>query len=240
MRYEQAQMTSSTDNQITIVVPPGKLSKEDVERIRGERTATGLTHLLNATKPRADPVQWFALGLNELEMMLEAWRTGGQHPFFTAWKQRAAQIASRPSPNTYARQARRLVFMACVALERAGFNKRDARHFVSRMLAHSHLFTDPPSAKALEHWAADEPRLKPFEEQQLACVIMAYGLHRPEALANYFIGLAQLAHNPRVEAFRELQPSGHPETLPSYWALGCANKKECGPRRNQESAQCSS
>jgi hypothetical protein len=199
-------MTSSTDNQLTIVAPPGKLSKEDVERIRGERAATCLTHLLNAARNRADIAQWFALGLNELEMVLEAWRIGGQHPFLAVWKERAAQIASRPSPNTYARQARRLVFMACVALERAGFSKRDARRFVKGVLAHSHLFTDPPSTKVLEHWAADEPRLKPFEEQQLACVIMAYGLHRPEALADHFIGLAQLAHNPRVEVFRELQP----------------------------------
>jgi hypothetical protein len=194
----------TTDNQITIVAPSGKLSKEDVERIRGERAATGLTHLVNAAKNRADIAQWFALGLNELEMVLEAWRTGGQHPFFSAWKQR--KTANHPAPNTYARQARRLVFMACVALERGGFNKRDARRFVKGVLAHSHLFTDPPSTKVLEHWAAAEPKLEPFEEQQLACVIMAYGLHRPEALANYFIGLAQLAHNPRVEVFRELQP----------------------------------
>jgi hypothetical protein len=193
-------------SQLTIVVPDTKLDKEDVERIRGERAATGFTHLVNAAKNRADPAQWFAFGLNEAEMALQAWHTGGQHPFFAIQKERAAPTACHPPPNGYERQARRLVLMACVALERGGFTKRDARRFVCRVLAHSHLFADPPSIKVLEHWAGDEPKLKPFEEQQLACAITAYGLRRPEALADYFIGLAQLVHNPRVEVFRELQP----------------------------------
>jgi hypothetical protein len=192
----------------TVTLIPGTFSdKEDAERVRGQRAAHCFWHLLAAAKEQVDGVNWYALGLAEAEAALEAWENGTPHGFFRIWETRKGTVgANRPAPPAHEREARRMVLLLCIALERTGLNKRNARKRAARELEHAGVFVSSPSHRALEHWQADlAVTPTPNDELLLATAIATAGLE-PHRLARFFIGLAHLIHNPAAIAVRESEP----------------------------------
>ena len=189
-----------------IVIIPGKIdSKENADRLRGLRAGAVLWELLTAAKAQLDVVDWYSQGLAEAEAVLEAWQTGGQHGFFDLWEERKGTIgANRPPPATHEREARRMVLLMCLALERSGLGREAARKAAARALEPAGVFAKPPTHRVIEHWQDDQPlRLTPRDEMLLAMALGTAGIEDPQRIARQFIGLAHLVFNPAARVVRE-------------------------------------
>jgi hypothetical protein len=179
-----------------------KVDKDDSEMTRAKIVEQFLWWVVIGLKKHTDAATWLNMGGPQVEAFIEALSTGGTHPFLRTWEERKA-MAGRPPPPEHELRARRLVVLMCMALERAGLNKRAARRFAAKELAHSGVFANAPSHKTIEHWQERQPPLTPADEQLVATGIACCGLKEHRRLAIYFIGLAHFAHNPTAVVVRE-------------------------------------
>jgi hypothetical protein len=178
-----------------------KVEGAEADRLRSNIVIALLTEIAARLKNELDPAAWLNGGWPELEAFTEALRSGGVHPALLAWQQ-TKDAAGRPAPLQREIYARRLAVLLCVALERAGLNKRAARRFAARQLEDAGVFAKPPTHRAIEHWQQSEPTLTPDRELLVATGFATAG-GDPRRLAMYFIGLANLALNPTAIAVRE-------------------------------------
>jgi hypothetical protein len=92
--------------------------------------------------------------------------------------------------------------LAVVALERAiSLGVGEAREIVAERA--KRLFEEPPTAKMLEHWRAEQPLLTVADEQVLARAISSSRIGEPgdrERLTDYFIGIAHYRATPGAVA----------------------------------------
>lgn len=187
---------------VTVIVPK---QLDDEQTKRADRAELCLWQLLQAAKQQTDPAVWLNLGLLEAEAFLEAIYTGTQHPLIKTYTERAAARHSRPPPLANERHARRLIVLACIALQRAGAGKAVSRRRVVEELKRVPLFPHAPSAMVLEHWQSRlSPPLTPADEILLARGIARCGVKDLSNLANYFIGLAHATFNPAALAVGRL------------------------------------
>jgi hypothetical protein len=142
-----------------------------------------------------DVATWCKEGGLEAEDLLDAIDSGRPHPWLRSWEERkATEAANRPAPSRRELHARRLVVLLCIALERAGLGKRQARQQVSRLLAsEAGLFAQPPSDHALERWQRAGPALTPEDECVIANAMAKGG---PREIKAYLVGLIHFALNP--------------------------------------------
>jgi hypothetical protein len=184
----------------SVVVLPNKnkVAREDIQEARALLARKCLWELLAAAKAQVDVATWCKEGGLEAEDLLDAIDSGRPHPLLRSWEERKATVAAnRPRPSLRELHARRLVVLLCVALERAGLGKRQARQQVSRLLASQRgLFSRPPSDHTLEHWQRAETAPTPEDEQTIANAMAKGG---PREIKAYFVGLIHLALNPLVK-----------------------------------------
>jgi hypothetical protein len=85
-----------------------------------------------------------------------------------------------------------------VALERAfSLPRAQARDIVARKAAR--VYERPPTAKAIEHWQANQPPLSGAAEQVLAAAIIRSRVGEPggrDRLVDHFIGIAHTVMTP--------------------------------------------
>src|SRR5215470_3702048 len=140
----------------SVVVLPNKneVARKDIEKARALLAAKFLWELLATAKTQVDVATWCKEGGLEAEDLLDAIDSGRPHPLLRSWEGRKATVAAnRPAPSLRERRARRFVVLLCIALERAGLGKQQARQQVSGLLAsQSGLFSPAPSDYALERW----------------------------------------------------------------------------------------
>src|SRR5262245_12281208 len=181
----------------SVVVLPNqnKVAREDIQEARALLASKCLWELLAAAKHQVDVATWCKEGGLEAEDLLDAIDSGRPHPLLRLWEERKATVAAnRPAPSRRERHARHLVVLLCIALERAGLGKRQARQQVSRLLARqSGLFAQPPSDHALERWQREGPALTPDDERVIADAMAKGGLREIKA---HFVGLLHFALNP--------------------------------------------
>jgi hypothetical protein len=186
------------------VRPPIFKNREDRDRARMLLARKCLWELIAAAKSQVDPLRWLKEGGVELEEVALCLDHGGMHPYLKEWKHKRAGAANRPSPTAREHNARSLMCLATVALDRVfSLGRGEAREIVAKAAAK--LFDNPPTAKALEHWQDNQPPLSPAAEQVLATAIAQSRVHEPggqDRLANYFIGIAAMHMNPglRIDA----------------------------------------
>jgi hypothetical protein len=183
----------------SVTIIPGKIvNKDDAERARGLRAGAALLEMLASAKAQVGPVNYYSLGLQDAEAALEAWRNGHPHGFFQVWEARKAS-GGHPPPSASELNARRMVLLLCLSLERLGSKRRAARKLAAQELNHAGVFTGAISHRIIERWQSEQPlQLTPRDEQLLATGIATCGHQAPHRLARYFIGLCHLIHNPAI------------------------------------------
>jgi hypothetical protein len=190
----------------SVVVLPNKnkVAWEDIQEARALLARKFLWELLAAAKQRVDVATWCKEGGLEAEDLLDAIDSGRPHPWLRSWEERkATEAANRPAPSRRELHARRLVVLLCIALERAGLDKQQARKQVSWLLASQPgLFSHPPSDHALEHWQRAETALTPEDECVIANAMAKGG---PREIKAYFVGLLHFALNPFAKIVLEAQ-----------------------------------
>lgn len=186
------------------VIPGGIADPQVVECLRGLKAAQCFRHMLDAAKEQIDGAQAYAHGLGDAEAVLQAWAHGTRHPFFQIWQQRQA-TQKRPGPTATELEARRMVLLMCVALERTGFSKvqRELHKFAAGALRGTSLFARPPTHRTIEHWAEQPLQLGPKDEQLLATCVAICGHKDPNKVALFFISLAHLVHDPAATVLIE-------------------------------------
>jgi hypothetical protein len=192
-----------TSKLVTII--PGKIAdKDDAEQARGLRAGAALLEMLAKAKAQIDPISYYSRGLQDAEAALEAWRSGHPHGFFQVWEARKAG-GGHPPPSASELEARRMVLLLCLGLERLGSKRRAARKLAAQELNHAGVFTGAISHRIIERWQSEQPlQLTPRYEQLLATGIATCGHQAPHRLARYFIGLAHLIHTPAIRV--EVEP----------------------------------
>jgi hypothetical protein len=193
-----------TSKLVTII--PGKIvNKDDAERARGLRAGAALLEMLASAKAQVGPVSYYSLGLQDAEAALEAWRSGHPHGFFQVWEERRAAGGGHPPPSASELEARRMVLLLCLGLERLGSKRRAARKLAAQELNHAGVFTGAISHRIIERWQSEQPlQPTPRDEQLLATGIATCGHQAPHRLVRYFIGLAHLIHTPAIRV--EVEP----------------------------------
>ena len=186
------------------IIPRKITDRQVAECLRGLKAAQCFRHLLDAAREQIDYAQGYAHGLGEAEAVLQAWERGTQHPFFRIWQERQA-TQKRPGPTATELEARRMVMLMCVALERVGFSKvqRKLHKFAAGALRGTSLFARPPTHRTIEHWAEEPLRLNPLDEQLLAACIAVCGRGAADKIALFFISLAHLVHDPAATVLIE-------------------------------------
>ena len=186
------------------IIPSKITDPQEAERLRGMKAGQCFRHLLDAAKGQIDYAQGYAHGLGEAEAVLHAWDRGTDHPFFRIWQQRRA-AQKRSGPTATELEARRMVLLMCVALERVGFSKvqRKLHKFAAEVLRGTSLFARPPTHRTIEHWAEEPVQLGPKDEQLLATCVAICGHHDPHKIALFFVSLAHLVHDPAVTVLIE-------------------------------------
>jgi hypothetical protein len=181
----------------SVVVLPNKnkVARKDIEKARALLALKCLWELLATAKTQVDVATWCKEGGLEAEDLLDAIESGRPHPLLRSWEERKATVAAnRPAPSRRELRARRFVVLLCIALERAGLGKREARQQVSELLApESGLFARPPSGHALERWQRAGPALTQKDERVIANAMAKGG---PREIKAYFVGLLHFALNP--------------------------------------------
>ena len=187
-----------------MVIPSGIADPKVAECLRGLKAAQCFQHMLDAAKEQIDTAQAYAHGLGEAGAVLQAWMRGTQHPFFQIWQQRQA-TQKRPGPTATEAEARRMVLLMCVALERVGFSKvqRKLHKFAAGALRGTTLFARSPTYRTIEHWAEVPLQLGPKDEQLLATCVAICGHKDPNKVALFFISLAHLVHDPAATVMIE-------------------------------------
>jgi hypothetical protein len=186
--------------QMTIKVRP--VGPNEATSIRAETVKFFLSQLVVRMKAELDPASFLNIGGAEIEMFVAALLSGGLHPALTEWED-IKNYSGRPLPSMREQNARRLVILMCVALERAGLKKRAARKSAEGKLATAHVFDKPPSHRTIEYWQGErDPALTP-QDELLAATGFTIAGGDPQKIALYFIGLAHLALNPTATAVRQ-------------------------------------
>jgi hypothetical protein len=194
--------TSSMKRSVVVLPNKNKVAREDIQEARALLARKFLWELLAAAKQQVDVATWCKEGGLEAEDLLDAIDSGRPHPWLRSWEERKATVAAnRPAPSRRELHARRLVVLLCIALERAGLDKQQARKQVSRLLASQPgLFSHPPSDHALEHWQRAGPALMPEDETVIANAMAKGG---PRQIKAYFVGLLHFALNPLAKIVLE-------------------------------------
>ena len=161
-----------------------------------------LWQLLAAAESQVDVLTWRNEGGFEAQDFLDAIGTGRPHPLLRLWEERkAGPAANRPAPGLREKQARHLVRLMCVALQRAGHDKQTARKFAAARLAAARPrpFPDPPSAETIKHWQRNAPPLTPGDENIIAAAFARHGVRDHKEIAERFIGLIHFNFNPLAQ-----------------------------------------
>ena len=130
---------------------PSKITDPQVaECLRGLKAAQCFRHLLDAAREQIDFAQGYAHGLGEAEAVLQAWEHGTASvlPDMAT----ASGHPKRPGPTATELEARRMVLLMCVALERVGFSKvqRKLHKFAAGALRGTSLFAQSPTHRAID------------------------------------------------------------------------------------------
>src|SRR5262249_27407906 len=121
---------------VSVLPNQNKVAREDIDEARALLARKCLWELVAAAKQQVDVATWCKEGGLEAEDLLDAMDSGRPTPLRRSWEERKATVAAnRRSPSRRGLHARRLVVLLCIALERAGSGKRQARQQVSRLLA---------------------------------------------------------------------------------------------------------
>ena len=184
---------------------PSKITDPQVaECLRGLKAAQCFRHLLDAAKEQIDYAQGYAHGLGEAEAVLQAWERGTQHPFFRIWQQRRA-TQKRSGPTATELEARRMVLLMCVALERVGFSKvqRKLHKFAAGALRGTNLFARPPTHRTIEHWAEEPLQLTRWTSSCWRPVSPFVGVEHRTRSRCFSSALAHLVHDPAATVLIE-------------------------------------
>jgi hypothetical protein len=177
-----------------IVLPPKFANRSDRKRAQVLLARKVLWELIAAAKIQAGAIRWINEGGLELEEMAEALDTGAPHPLLKAWDEKKRAIGHRSPATAREKHAQRVLCLAAAALERVvSLSREEAREVVAK--AAVRVFQPPPTAKAIEHWQADQQLRSPADEVVLANAITAAGGDR-DRLLSYFIGIACAATVP--------------------------------------------
>jgi hypothetical protein len=186
--------TSNMKRSVVVLPNKNKVAREDIEEARALLARKCLWELLAAAKPQVDVATWCKEGGLEAEDLLDAIDSGRPHRIAIMGRTQGYCSGQPPEPEPARARARRFVVLLCIALERAGLGKRQARQQVSRLLAsESGLFAQPPSDHALERWQRAGPALTPEDECVIANAMAKGG---PREIKAYFVGLLHFALNP--------------------------------------------
>jgi hypothetical protein len=182
-----------------VTVRPARFkNRDDRDRARVLLARKAMWELLAAARSQVGPLVWINEGGLELEDFATCLDTGALHPWLEEWKQKRGGAANRPMASPRELHAQRLICLATVALERAfSLTRAEARDIVARKAAR--VFDKPPTAKAIEHWQANQPALSAADEQVLARAINSSRVGEPggrDRLADYFIGIAHMVMTP--------------------------------------------
>jgi len=173
------------------------MNRDEEDKARELLARAAFWMLLDAAKKRTDIVQWRNAGGFEMEAVLLALDTGGQHPYLREWEARKAAAANRPAPGLRERGARRLAVLCRFALERAGAGKGQARRQIAKALERTGRRTGLPAASAdtIERWERAESELTPEDKQVIDNALRCCGRDH-EALTTHFLGLMMFRHSP--------------------------------------------
>ena len=167
---------------------PSKITDPQVaECLRGLKAAQCFRHLLDAAKEQIDYAKvmrtvwvrrrpFYRLGSAAPSIRSSGYGNSARPP-------RSAQDRQRPNL-----EARRMVLLMCVALERVGFSKvqRKLHKFAAGALRGTTLFARSPTYRTIEHWAEEPLQLGPLDEQLLAACIAVCGHEAPDKIALVF------------------------------------------------------
>jgi hypothetical protein len=193
---------TGTGKKEVLVVPNRQVSDEDKDSARAVSVRHFLWSVVEAYKKRTDPATWAVRGGPDVEEFLECLETGRPHPLLEDWQVHKSEAANRPAPSSRETSARRLAVLACVALERMGVRKKDARRLVAEQLVDANVFATAPSAGALRNWERRQISLTPQDETVIANARAEAGTDHNQLVA-YFVGLMHATHTPApfLEAF---------------------------------------
>jgi hypothetical protein len=182
-----------------ITIWPAKFkNREDRDQARALLARKVLWELLAAAESQVGPLRWISEGGLEAAEFLERLDAGRWHPLLKQWWERRKTANHRPAASARERHAQKLLYLATVALDRAiSLGPGEARDIVARRAAR--LFEEPPTAKKIEHWQANQPPLSTGDWQVLATAISGTRSSEPggdERLADFFIGIAHAVMSP--------------------------------------------
>jgi hypothetical protein len=173
-------------------------NREDRDQARALLARKLLWQLIASAKSHMGAVRWHNEGGVELEEFAICLDAGRLHPLLTQWRQKRGGAANRSPFSAREQHAQRFIYLATVALERVhSLTRAEAREIVAKKVAR--LFDHPPSAKAIEHWQANQPPLSPADWQVIAAAIHRSRVDQPggrERLVDYFVGLAHAVMTP--------------------------------------------
>jgi len=177
------------------------MTPEQEDEARALRAISCLWRLLDAAKKSDDArlAAYRDLGGFDAEDLLEALRTGRQHPTLRKWQAlRAGPAANRSPPGLHELNARRLVVLLRIALERgAGMGKDAARKYVEAQLKRygEKIGLKPASSDALRRWERKQPPMGSEGETVIATALGRTG-GDPELLSRYFLSLVEFERRP--------------------------------------------
>ena len=180
-----------------VIIIPRRVSGQDKDTARRLTVMYALWAMLDSFKKQTEPVTWMKFG-TDVEEFLECLETGRPHPVLDAWqKHKSEEAANRPAPSSRETLLRRNAVRACLALERAGAGKDQARKFMAEQLAAAKIFRNAPSAEALRNWLRDmqPPLAQPEDERVIENALKRAGADYKNVVG-YFIGLMHATHNP--------------------------------------------
>jgi len=177
------------------------MTPEQEDEARALRAISCLWRLLDAAKKSDDArlAAYRDLGGFDAEDLLEALGTGRQHPTLRKWQAlKAGPAANRSPPGLHELNARRLVVLLRIALERgAGMGKDAARKYVEAQLKRygEKIGLKPASSDALRRWERKQPPPGSDEETVIATALGRTG-GDPGLLSRHFLSLVEFERRP--------------------------------------------